>query len=706
MDQQSTTNPPTLPLNPELENIELLVFKNLQETINPDKPPDPIPPNDRSSPSKSTPDSEIPDFNWDNEDDDDVHDEDDDEEGGVRYSCCYSCWKWYRRWPILLRTILYCLSGNVIFMIPGAISYLFYIEDTSIPFTKWNAKSGFEIASYPIFLFSVYLCIIWTAWFGLKWALSVIPDIILRLIDSLVGTTTDLLTGMQLRSSRIEHLINYIKFLKGYVCFVLWCVVSLFTWTMIFSEHWDKNLRYPWEKVVQLIWLNLMFAGLIWTIEKFFLQIFSVQFHRRAYLERMNQSREAMSVLEHLNRSRRVIFSTSTQPGASTSNTSSVPIPKKAHLAAKRAKHFGQEIIGGFSSVLSLAVGYDAKSHWFNSKTGIVLRNTHDAKFLAKTLFEAIINHRRETVVGSGLPKTALFPQDFTKWFDSPEEAKRAFAVFDKDGNGDITQREMKSTVLQIFLERKSLETSLRDTDQAIQKMDDLLKVFVYVILLFVTLGIWDVDTKSFLTAAISIWAGILFAVGGTVKNLLENIIFLFITHPYDVGDRVDIDSERYTVKEFGMLTTILRTLNGREIYGPNNILSKKFIHNIRRSGPQSEEVLVRVVSTTPLEKIVALQDRIRKFLATEQMRREFIGAETFTVSIKEIVDANTLVLSMALEHKNNWQDGKKKVLRKNEFMIELKEILEDLDFELCNGQLKVTLTNSTGSVPLGFRSL
>lgn len=37
-----------------------------------------------------------------------------------------------------------------------------------------------------------------------------------------------------------------------------------------------------------------------------------------------------------------------------------------------------------------------------------------------------------------------------------------AFALFDKDGNGDITKREMREAVQRIYRERKALVSSLK----------------------------------------------------------------------------------------------------------------------------------------------------------------------------------------------------------------------------------------------------
>jgi small-conductance mechanosensitive channel len=108
-------------------------------------------------------------------------------------------------------------------------------------------------------------------------------------------------------------------------------------------------------------------------------------------------------------------------------------------------------------------------------------------------------------------------------------------------------------------------------------------QLFVYVIILFVGLGIFNIDTTAFLTISISLWAGTLFAIGGVVKNLIESIVFLFFTHPYDVGDRLIIDGETLNVKEFGLMSTTFTRWDGSEIYSPNIVLAASNIHNVKR---------------------------------------------------------------------------------------------------------------------------
>lgn len=89
-----------------------------------------------------------------------------------------------------------------------------------------------------------------------------------------------------------------------------------------------------------------------------------------------------------------------------------------------------------------------------------------------------------------------------------------------------------------------------------------------------------------------------------TAQEILASIIFVFIKHVYDVGDRVDIDGESYVVKEMALLSTIFRRTDGKIVQAPHSILNTKFIQNVRRSGPITESFAWDVDFTTSLEKV------------------------------------------------------------------------------------------------------
>ena len=67
---------------------------------------------------------------------------------------------------------------------------------------------------------------------------------------------------------------------------------------------------------------------------------------------------------------------------------------------------------------------------------------------------------------------------------------------------------------------------------------------------------------------------GLSWLIGGSCQEILTSIIFLFVKHPFDVGDRVVINKESYTVKEIMLLSTVFLDSNATQVQAPNNQLN------------------------------------------------------------------------------------------------------------------------------------
>ena len=94
--------------------------------------------------------------------------------------------------------------------------------------------------------------------------------------------------------------------------------------------------------------------------------------------------------------------------------------------------------------------------------------------------------------------------------------------------------------------------------------------------------------------------------IGASAQEVLSSVIFLFIRHIYDVGDRVEVDGQLYNVKEIRLcvtipficehdadgvyrLSTIFIDIRGCTVHAPHVVLTTKFIFNLRRSQQMSE---------------------------------------------------------------------------------------------------------------------
>ena len=98
------------------------------------------------------------------------------------------------------------------------------------------------------------------------------------------------------------------------------------------------------------------------------------------------------------------------------------------------------------------------------------------------------------------------------------------------------------SSQVKVYLERRSLVHSLNDTKTAVDELNNLASVIVLVVIIIVWLIIMGFLTTQDLVFISSQLLLVVFMFGNMAKTVFEAIIFVFVMHPFDVGDRCVID--------------------------------------------------------------------------------------------------------------------------------------------------------------------
>ena len=130
-------------------------------------------------------------------------------------------------------------------------------------------------------------------------------------------------------------------------------------------------------------------------------------------------------------------------------------------------------------------------------------------------------------------------------------------------------------------------------------------------------------------------------------------------------------------VREFGLFSTTFRRVDGQEVIAPNSLLSgSKLVHNLRRSNSMWESTMLTVAYDTPLKDIETLKRRMEEYVQQDENRRQW---SSIAVNIDRMEFQNAIYLSVAMEHKPNWQDWGGRWTRRNQLMRHLKTVLEDL---------------------------
>jgi MscS family membrane protein len=109
-------------------------------------------------------------------------------------------------------------------------------------------------------------------------------------------------------------------------------------------------------------------------------------------------------------------------------------------------------------------------------------------------------------------------------------------------------------------------------------------------------------------------------AMAMAAKDFVANIfggITVFLDKPFSVGDRIQIDSYDGFVKEIGIRTTRLQTLEGRVVIVPNYKFTDSFVTNVTAEPARRVKVTVGLEYGTAPEKM-AMAREIMKSIASE----------------------------------------------------------------------------------------
>ncbi|KAI8596338.1 Mechanosensitive ion channel-domain-containing protein [Dissophora ornata] len=564
--------------------------------------------------------------------------------------------KWRKLSPFL-RMVILILVGSPILALPAILVSTLMANDPPLPDPTDTTTPHPAVPKATITLIFVWLSFMWGIIFLTNWGIDIVPVVVVRL--------SSVVTSSRLENvkSRLLIFVATKKYLKWLLA-SCWSIGSFAFLSKSPYSRTDEKLNPVFVEVLAAI---VAACALIF-VEKILLHMISTNFHQTAYADRIKENKYALSVLDRLSTSKKNVkkirpthsrHNTTDNMTQSSRNSTLVSNTGRTHHYHHRGSRQkpNQNIFQGINRRLH---GIALANKSSPSKD---IGSTANAKRLAKTLFYNLQTNSEELVV-----------QDFYPYFNSGEEAQAAFTIFDKDGNGDISKSEMKEKIFYVYKERKDLHTSLRDLSQAVGKLDVIFLTVVTVVWLLIVLSIFGKDVVKNMLSIGSFLVALSFVFGNSLKILFENIVFLFITHPYDSGDLVSIDDgDSMYVREVGLNSTTFVTWDGKRMYYPNNLISQKPIHNVRRSPNMTDKIVLNIDCYTPQSKILELRARMRDYLIKEN--KEFLP--DLEIQIQEM-DLK-LKISMCIEHKGNWQDSGRRWARRTAFNYALKEAVEEI---------------------------
>ncbi|KAM7259673.1 hypothetical protein ACFE04_015414 [Oxalis oulophora] len=296
------------------------------------------------------------------------------------------------------------------------------------------------------------------------------------------------------------------------------------------------------------------------------------------------------------------------------------------------------------------------------------IRSEYEAKAAAKKIFQNVAHPGAKYI----------YLEDFMR-FLREEESLKAMSLFEgATERRKISKSSLKNWVVNAFRERRALALTLNDTKTAVKKLHNVVNIIVSIAILVIWLVVLNIATSKFLLFVSSQLVLVAFIFGNTCKTIFESIIFLFVIHPFDVGDRCEIDGVQMVVEEMNILTTVFLRYDNLKLVFPNSILSQRYICNFYRSPDMGDAIEFLVHIATPTEKIAMMRQRIISYIESKQEH----WYEAPMVILRDMDELNRIKIAVWLQHKMNHQDMGEKFIRRAALLDKVIEIVKELDIQ------------------------
>ncbi|KAK4224965.1 Mechanosensitive ion channel-domain-containing protein [Podospora fimiseda] len=461
--------------------------------------------------------------------------------------------------------------------------------------------------------------------------------------------------------------------------------LSLFFWGLaswLSFKFMFQAATKQWADTVQRILLSLFLSSAVLLGEKAIVQLISISYHQRSFANRIKDSKREILLLGLMYEASRTLFPMYCPEFAEEDyiiNDSidvmltggkaggKQGIPAAPMKLVGEVGRLGDKITSVFGNIASEITGKNVFNP--NSAHSIVveaLEKLRSSEAMARRIWMSFV------VEG----KDSLSMDDIIEVMGPAhrEEAEECFSAIDADQNGDISLDEMVRKVVEIGKERKAIGNSMKDISQALTVFDKVLLFVVTIIVIIIFLAVFQSSFIATLTTAGTTLLSLSFVFAVTTQEFLGSCIFLFVKHPYDVGDRVDItgpEKEQLVVEKISLLYTVFTRIDKMQVVQvPNIVLNNLWIENVTRSKAMKETIDVNVNFDTSFEDIELLRQEMENFVRHPENSRDF--QPDISISCGGVGDLDKLTLKVTIKHKSNWHNDGVRATRRSKFMCAL----------------------------------
>ncbi|KAG6593648.1 Mechanosensitive ion channel protein 10, partial [Cucurbita argyrosperma subsp. sororia] len=484
-----------------------------------------------------------------------------------------------------------------------------------------------------------------------KWCLIVMVVFCGRLVSEwLVGLLVFIIErNFMLR----ERVLYFVYGLRKSFQNCAWLGLVLIAWMIMFPDVHNKNKVLL--KVFRFL-IAVLVGATIWLLKILLVKVLASSFHVATFFDRMKESVFNHYILETLS---------GPPPLDEAEMDKEENRKRRLQKMSKSLPARLQESGGG--QILSRSKRQDSCKKIDMEMLRKLSLQRRPSAWSAKRLMSYVKSSGLSTISRT-VDDFANAESEITSESEARNCAQRVFKNVAKPGARSIGEDDL----LRFLKSGRHWAHSLNDTKTAVQQLHKLASAVVIVIIIVISLLVLGVATTKVLFVVTSQLLLVGFMFQNTCKTIFESIIFVFVMHPFDVGDRCVIDGVHMFVEEMNILSTVFLRFDNEKIYYPNSVLLTKPISNFRRSPDMSDTVDFTIDVSTSFDNITALRKAMQIYIESKPKH----WSPKHSLVVKEIENVDKMKMSLCVQHTMNHQNFPERNNRRSDLIWNSKGFL------------------------------
>jgi hypothetical protein len=295
-----------------------------------------------------------------------------------------------------------------------------------------------------------------------------------KLIAQLLPGIFQVLCGFVSSGTRKYRLV--LRALEIPISLMLWSIACWATVPVITVFDRQPKKGFHWVEVLRKVLLATIAVAALLLAEKLIIQLISINYHRRQFNARVNESKHKVRMLDSLYAASVAMFPAYCPEfrnddfiiltGVNSNNPAA-----NAQLIGKLAQvgETMQSAVGAVAGEMTGSQAFNPTAAHNVVIDALEIKNSSEA--LGRRLWMSLVEEGKD----------ALYRNDIHDIMGESrrEEAEDIFNTLDADQNGDISLEEMVMMVVDIATERKAIARSMHDVGQAVKVLDRFLSAVV-----------------------------------------------------------------------------------------------------------------------------------------------------------------------------------------------------------------------------------